>query len=144
MGEQASSGKNPDERLAYFGCKNCGAVNQQPFPEVRVITKLDPCRCGISTDSRTHRSWATALSIAGSILILSAFGSCVADHYYTTEQIKALPKGYTVEHKAIGDAMGPEYKVRKLTPEEEAKRATEDKIKELEKALEEKKKAEKQ
>lgn len=138
MGEQASSG-NPEQRLAYFGCKNCGAVNQQPFPEVRVVTKSEPCRCGITSDSRTSRHIATAVGLAVSIAILAGFGSCVADHYYTTEQIKALPKGYTVEHRAIGDALGPEYKVRKLSPEEEAKRATEDKIKELEKALEEKK-----
>lgn len=139
MGEQASSGKNPDERLAYFGCKNCGAVNQQPFPEVRVVTKTEPCRCGISSDSRTSRHWATAVGFAVSIALLAGFGSCVADHHFTTEQIKALPKGYTVDHRQVGDAMGPEYKVRKLTPEEETRRATEERIKELEKALEEKK-----
>lgn len=133
-----ADGKNPEDRLAYFGCKNCGAINQQPFPEVRVIAQKEPCKCGITDDSRTHRYWATAGGIAASILILSVFGSCAADHYFTTEQIKALPKGYTVQKVHQGDGLGPEFKVRELTPAEKDRQALLDTIEKLQKEVEEK------
>jgi hypothetical protein len=125
----------PDPRVATFLCKHCGAVNQQAFPEVRVITVKEPCKCGIGSESRQHRYWATAVGVAVPILILSVFGSCAADHYFTTEQIKALPRGYTVDRKAPGTA-GPDYKVRELTPEEKDRKALLDTIDKLQKELE--------
>lgn len=127
--------KKPDPRVATFLCKHCSAVNQQEFPEVRVITMKEPCKCGVSSDSRIVRSWSTALGIAVSILIVSGFGSCVADHYFTTEQIKALPRDYKVEPKTPGTT-GPDYKVRELTPEEKDRRALLDTIYKLQKELE--------
>lgn len=126
--------KKPDPRVATFLCKHCAAVNQQAFPEVRVITLKDPCKCGMSDDARMHRAWATALGMAASILIVSGFGSCIAGEYFTTEQIKALPKEYKVEPKARGTA-GPEYKVRELTPEEKDRRALLETIYKLETEL---------
>lgn len=135
----ADENKVTEPRTAYFGCKDCGAINQQPFPEIRVVTKVEPCKCGIDSDSLAQRYWALALATAGSILILSVFGSCVADHYYTTEQIKALPLEYKVEQVQNGNRLGPDYKVRELTPEEKERRAMQDKIKTLEKELEGKK-----
>ena len=130
--------KKSEDRLAYFGCKNCGAVNQQPFPEVRVITQKESCKCGISSDSRMHRAWATALGVAVTCLILAGFGSCVADNYFTMEQIKALPRGYTVDKVHTESGVGPEFKVRELTPQEKDRQALLDTIEKLKKDLEEK------
>jgi hypothetical protein len=124
-----------DPRVATFLCKNCAHVNQQAFPEVRVITVKEPCKCGVSSDSRMHRAWATALGIAVSILIVSGFGSCAAEHYFTTEQVKSFPKNYTIDKKAPG-TVGPDYKVRELTPEEKDRRDLLDTIHRLQKELE--------
>jgi hypothetical protein len=129
----------PDPRVATFLCKHCAAVNQQAFPEVRVITVKDSCKCGVTSDSRMHRAWATAGAIVASILILSGFGSCAADQYFTTEQIKALPQGYMVERKAPGQN-GPDYRVRELTAEEKERRALLDTIDKLQKELQGKQK----
>lgn len=126
-----------DPRIATFLCKNCAAVNQQAFPEVRVITVKEPCRCGVDSDSRVAKCWSTAAAVAVSILILSGFGSCVADNYFTTEQIKSLPKDFTVD-KQIQGGLGPEYKVREMTPQEKERQFMTDRIQDLEKQLREK------
>lgn len=129
-----------DPRVATFLCKNCAAVNQQAFPEVRIITQKEPCKCGITEESRVHRAWSTAAGIALSILILSGFGSCVADNYFTTEQIKAMPSEYKVEKKLMNDGLGPSFMVQELSPQEKERRAMIERIKTLEKELEGKQK----
>ena len=127
--------KKPDPRVATFLCKHCAAVNQQAFPEVRVITVKESCNFGISDESRVHKAWSTAIGIAVCILILSAFGSCAADHYFTTEQLKAMPAKYKVHQDTHGGGLGPEFKVRELTPAEKDLRALLDTIQKLEKEL---------
>jgi hypothetical protein len=129
-----------DPRVATFLCKHCAAVNQQAFPEVRVITVKEPCKCGVGSESRQHRYWATAVGVAVPILILSVFGSCAADHYFTTEQIKALPRGYTVDHATPNNGIAPDFKVRELTPQEKDRQALLDTIQKLQKELEGKQK----
>jgi hypothetical protein len=125
-----------EPRSAFFICKHCSTANEQPFPEVRVITQKERCQCGLSSDTRISRAWATALGVAVSIAILAGFGSCVADHYYTTEQIKALPAGYQVERKPYKGGLGPDLIVTELTPQEKERRAMIERIRALEKELE--------
>ena len=120
------------DRIAIFRCKGCGEYNEKPFPEVRVVTQKEPCKCGVDPDTRVHKSWALASCIAVSIFILAVFGSCGVDHYFTTEQIKNLPADYKVQHKRQGDALGPEYSIQKMTPEELKEKVMSDRIKELE------------
>lgn len=137
MDEKKPVEPRPDPRVATFLCKHCAAVNQQAFPEVRVIVQKESCKCGVSSDSRIAKSWSTAAATAVSILILSAFGSCVADNYFTTEQIKSLPKDFTAD-KVFQGGLGPEYKVREMTPQEKERQFMTDRIQELEKQLKEK------
>ena len=113
-------------------CKGCGELIEIPPVEPKVVVKTEPCRCGMTEGTRQNRHVAAAVTITFVSLMLCIFGSCWASHYYTTEQIKALPEifevkkvlpqnkafpnmpGYTVDPKAQTDpdAPGPQVDPR--------------------------------
>lgn len=92
-------------------CKNCGERFCVPVS----VPSREPCRCGMTETARIVRYVVMAF-IA---LILALFGGCWFDHYYTTEQVKAVKGvGYTVEPKQDGGPLlkpfVPEMDVRKV------------------------------
>ena len=121
------------ERIAHFQCKGCGEINEKPFPEVRVITEKESCKCGVDAESRIHRGWSIAAAFTISIFILCVFGSCIADDHFTTEQMKHLPDGYKVKVTSTPDIN--DHSVRKMTREELEREEYLRRIKDLEAAL---------
>lgn len=104
--------------ITALRCKSCGEFMELPPQEPKVEVRTEPCRCGLTEFSRGVRWGALVLMT----LFLCLFASCLAEQYFTTEQIRALPQNYEViRNRAKGvdpkDAMAPGYKV---VPREES------------------------
>src|SRR5438128_555794 len=82
-----------------------------PVPEPEEIVVKEPCDCGLTEAARMVR-YACFAAIAG---FLALFGGCLTDHYFTTEQVKAMKGvGYEVvpnKGRPGAAAFDPLYKV---------------------------------
>lgn len=98
-------------------CKSCGEYIELPPQEVKTVVKTEPCRCGMTDTVRESRYIATTICLILMLSVLSLFGGCWMSHYYTTEQIKALPQDYEIKKNPNGSVLDVPCKVEKKIPE---------------------------
>lgn len=110
--------------LAKGHCGTCQSPVSVEVPEPAPViqTKAEPCRCGKTEGERTAR-WA-ALGIMS--LFFCILGCCSSNHYFTTQQIKAIAEKYQVRKATMNDKPffnSPEFVVEEkpAPPKEEKK-----------------------
>lgn len=72
-------------------CKSCASVVEVPIPEPKTVEKIvkEPCKCGLTDETRIHRSWATAAGFAAIVGLIAAFGGCHTINMSEVEKIRA-------------------------------------------------------
>lgn len=101
--------------MPLYKCKGCQDVMEFPEPPPKEIIKREPCRCGITETARIVRALAFVLVVA----FLGITGSCISNHYWTTQQIQLLKQDYEVKETGTdGFFNDPDYKVEKKVPAE--------------------------
>lgn len=105
--------------LVKGNCENCdkpvGVEVPEPEPVIKLVT--EPCKCGLDSDSRTSKHIATAIGTGLVALVLGLAGSCVSNHYFTTQQIRAMKGEFVIQEKGkdyqVGDTPlnSPDFRV---------------------------------
>jgi hypothetical protein len=89
-------------------CKGCAHPVEVPIPDyIKRVEKLR-CECGKTEEERIAK-WVSMAAIA---LFLSLFGSCVASHHYSTEQVKAVAEKHEIYKNGVAPFMQPDYDVK--------------------------------
>jgi hypothetical protein len=85
--------------LVKGNCENCmkpvGVEVIEPDPVVQIVK--EPCKCGMDSESRSAKYVATAVATAVVSVVLAFGGSCVSNHYFTTQQIRAAKGDYKIQ-----------------------------------------------
>lgn len=84
--------------LVKGSCENCnkpvGVEVPEPDPIIEVVK--EPCKCGISSESRAMKYAATGIATGVVAIILGFTSSCISNQYFTTQQIRAAKGEYKV------------------------------------------------
>jgi hypothetical protein len=103
-----------EPNVVHQKCKSCGEIVPFLVPEAAKIREA--CKCGLTENARVTQAWTRMIIYVGTVLLLVTFGGCWVDHYYTTEQIKALPENRKAVEKVIQIEMRPKYKIVDVPP----------------------------
>jgi len=85
-------------------CKQCGMVTEKEVPTVVEKIVKEPCRCGMSEDTRQQRLWATVVGIIAVAAIIAGAASCHTINYHETKRVETLKDQYTI--KKVSDGWG--------------------------------------
>lgn len=90
-------------------CPDCG--HDVPIkPEV--VLQREPCKCGLTEFARTFRMG----SIVVLFVVLSLFGGCLTEMYWTTKQVEMMKDHYEIRDKkkaylSPAEKIGPPFDV---------------------------------
>lgn len=106
--------------LVKGNCENCskpvGVEVEEPDPVVQTVKEA--CKCGMTEEERIAK-W---VSFGAMALFLMILGCCSSNHYFTTQQIKAIKEEYQVRPKVSNEGFMNDGSFRvEQKPKEEKK-----------------------
>jgi len=76
-------------KTTFVPCKGCHEVVEVPLPDPEKVIVTEPCKCGMTENTRMSRHWATAAALVIVTIAIGTAGSCVADKHYEVGKITA-------------------------------------------------------